>query len=398
MKRILYIEGNRDGTVGGSYYSLLYLIQGLDRSKYEPHVLFFESNRLIPEFAKVAVSVRVEDLRASNSDCCGSLVDVLRWPYELLVDVIARQPRIGRIIREVRPDLVHLNNGYSGMHDWMLACRLNGLRIIAHDRGTSCPCSLRTRMLVRLLDAVICVSESFRDNAVRQGLRVPFYRVYNGLDVHVSSLKHADTSSAEVRRSLGVSEGRVVLGMVGNILRWKGQAVVLRALRTIVRNHPDVVCVFVGDVPRGEEEYKRELEEYVLAHGLQDHVVFAGYRKDVADVLQTVSVLVHASISPEPFGRVILEGMAAGKPVVGTDAGGAAEIIVNGQTGLLVPMDDAPALAEALDSLLRDPARAIEMGRRGRRRVIEDFSAARMVGETERVYDKVFASRRNVLL
>jgi len=390
MKRILYIEANRDGTIGGSYYSLFYLIQGLDRSKYEPHVLFCQDNPLMPKFAGCAASVRVNDFRPSTSSPCRSLIDYARWPYDLAVDVIFKQPRINRIIRELRPDLVHLNNGYASLHEWMLACRLKGIPIISHDRGTGFPCSLRTKLFVRLLRAIISVSDSFRDNAVRQGLRVPVFRVYNGLDVHRVASTLDDEKLATLKRDLGIQGKPVVLGMVGNVVRWKGQMVVLQAIKRIVPEHPEIICVFAGSVARGEESYKRELDDYVRENRLEAHVRFTGYRSDIPDILQVVDILIHASIAPEPFGRVILEGMAAGKPIIGTDSGGTPEQIVEGETGLLVPMSDPEAMAAAMSRLLADLPAAREMGRRGRQRLEKEFSIEHMVAGVEEIYRGVF--------
>jgi glycosyltransferase involved in cell wall biosynthesis len=351
-------------------------------------VLFCQDNQLVPEFGRCAASVTICDFGPSDSRPCRTLVERVRWPYDLTADVLLKQPRIHRMIREIRPDLVHLNNSYSSLHEWMLACRLSATPVVAHDRGTPCPCGLRTRLFVRLLDAVICVSDAFHANLTRQRLSVRSFRVYNGLDPALQTSTMGEERAAVLRQSLGVQGRPTIIGMVGNFYRYKGQMVVLQALRSVVEEHPDVVCLFVGKVPRGEEQYREELDTYVREHRLEANVRFVGYRENVAEILAIVDLVVSASTIPEAFGRVVVEGMAAGKPVIGPDAGGVAEIIVPEETGLLVPVNDPRALSESVRRLVRDPAQAKEMGMRGRKRLEEHFSAARMVRETEQVYER----------
>lgn len=393
MKRILYIEANRDGTIGGSYYSLLYLLQGLDKSRYEPHVLFCQDNVLIPEYRKVVAQVYVNDFDPSISDLSHNWLESIKKPFRLFTEVLFKQPRLRRIIREIQPDLVHLNNGYSSMHEWMLACSLAGIPIVAHDRGTRYPATPRTKLFVRFLDATISVSDSYRGYLVKQDLKVKrIRRVYNGLDVDKMAKALDPQAAQSLRTEIGIPAGVPVIGIVGNIDTWKGQLIVLQAVQQLRRDYPDVIGLIIGPVSKGAEEYKAQLDRYVTDNGLQRNVVFTGFRRDVANVLSLLDVMVHASIEPEPFGRVILEGMALSKPIVATDSGGTVEQIVHGETGLLVPMGDADAMAAGIRQYLANPEQARAMGVRGRQRLVELFSIQRMVRETQQIYDEIFAA------
>lgn len=392
MKRILYIEANRDGTVGGSYYSLLYLLQRLDKTRYEPHVLFCQDNDLIPAFKKVTPHVYINDFGPSGSPVCRNWIEVAMQPSRLVTEVLLRQIPIRKILRRIKPDLVHLNNGYSVLHEWMLACYLHGIKVLSHDRGTRYPCSLRTRMFVRLLDATISVSESYRNNLIRQNLKVKrIRRVYNGLDVERMAERIDLEAIKSIRSELDLNGGVPVIGIVGNIDRWKGQMVVLQAVKRLKTKCPLIKCLIVGAVNRGAEGYKSELERYVAENGLEGNVVFMGFRQDIANVLSVMDVMVHASIDPEPFGRVILEGMALEKPIVATNAGGPAELITNGEDGLLVPMGDEVSMASAIDEFIGDMERARNMGKKGREKLEKLFSIERMTKETETIYEEIFA-------
>jgi glycosyltransferase involved in cell wall biosynthesis len=386
----LYIERNTDGTIGGSYYSLLYLLQGLDKTVYEPHVVFFEDNVLVPEFKKVTQYVYIQDDKTSYRRRKTRLG---RYLHLWFADIFLKYWQMKDFLNRIKPDLVHLNNGYSQIDGWVLACSHSKVKIISHDRGTPYPCSIRTKFFSRYLDAIISVSESYRNNVIDQGLKVKrACRVYNGLDMDKVMRSIDGNRLLEIRRELHIVGGNPVVGIVGNVDSWKGQMVVVKAINNIRKNYPNIKCLVVGAVCAGAENYQQELVKYVADNSLGENILFTGFRKDSIAVMNLLDVLIHASVEPEPFARVILEGMALGKPIIGTNSGGTPEQIIDGLTGLLVPMNDHNAMAEALCRYLSDMKKAKEMGDRGRRRLIEEFSIKRMVRETEKIYDDVFSS------
>src|SRR5262249_31786566 len=153
---------------------------------------------------------------------------------------------------------------------------------------------------------------------------------------------------------------------------WKGQHVALAAVAAL----PEVQLIVVGDAMFGERAYADDLRRRAKDLGIADRVHFLGFRTDVAYLMRMVDIVLHTSVAAEPFGRVILEGMLAERPVVATDAGGAREIVLNGLTGLLVPPGDPQALRVAMAELLPDAERRRGMGMLGRQRAIADFSPA----------------------
>jgi glycosyltransferase involved in cell wall biosynthesis len=133
------------------------------------------------------------------------------------------------------------------------------------------------------------------------------------------------------------------------------------------------------------------MHELARTLGIERSVEFTGFRNDVPDLIRGLDLIVHASTTGEPFGQVIVQGMAAGKPVVATNGGGVPEIVVDGTTGLLVPMDDAPALGAAICKLLAAPETAAAMGKAGRKRVLEHFTIEQSARKVEAVYAEVLA-------
>ena len=365
------------------------------KSKYEPHVLFYQDNVLIPEFKKVTPHVYVNDLNPSVSAPVRTLGDFVKWPYRLFRDIFMPQLKIRKILNIIEPDMIHSGNGYAALHEWMLACYLNKIKFIAHDRGTRYPCSMRTKFFVRFLDATISVSNAYMENLTRQNLKVKrIRRVYNGLDVEQMVAQNVGFDRNKLKAEFNISENGPIIGILGNIDRWKGQLVVLLAVNSVKKIYPNIKCLIVGPVCGGSEPYNAQLDIYINENNLSETVIFFGYRKDVPNILSILDILIHASIEPEPFGRVILEGMAAGKPIIGTNSGGTPEQIVDGETGILVPMNDDEGMAQAMLFYLNDMKRAKVMGEHETQRLIEMFGIKRMVVETEKVYEEIFPVKK----
>jgi glycosyltransferase involved in cell wall biosynthesis len=185
-----------------------------------------------------------------------------------------------------------------------------------------------------------------------QRVRPPEYNViYDGLDLEAF---RPTRDRDDVREELGIEADAPVVGVVGNIQPWKGQRVLLEALVELRTTHPRAVALIVGGAHRSGRGYADELRQFVTANGLEKNVVFTGARKDVGDLMNAMDVVAHTSVRGEPFGRVIIEGMCVGRPVVATRAGGVPEFVADGRNGLLVPAGDAGALAQVLRRLFDD--------------------------------------------
>ncbi len=180
------------------------------------------------------------------------------------------------------------------------------------------------------------------------------------------------SSSKDLRSSLGLPPKGAIIGIVGRFQRWKGIHVLIEAMPTILEKHPDTTCVVVGGKHSLEAEYPDFIDERIAALGLKNRVVLAGMQSNVQEWMQAMDIVVHAS-DREPFGLVVIEAMALGKPVIAGDSGGPTEIITNGINGLLAPYGDSDALAKAVIRYLDDPQYAGEVGVRARIRA-QEFS------------------------
>ena len=212
----------------------------------------------------------------------------------------------------------------------------------------------------------------------------PMRVVYDGFD----AARFLDTS-VDVPASgaeLGL-KGSHVLGVFGRITPWKGQDVVMRALAQV----PSVVALFVGEEEDGG--YAKELRLLASKLGIAERVRFLGFREDMPQLMRLVDCVVHASTNPEPFGRVIVEGMLAGRPVIATRAGGVPEIIEDGVSGILVPPGNPDELAAAIVRVLSDPVGTERLAQRGRARALELFNEKRMLREIEQSVNEIASAR-----
>lgn len=193
--------------------------------------------------------------------------------------------------------------------------------------------------------------------------------VYNAFSKSLYSEQTESQSYQHVRTSLGF-DNRPLIGLFGRLTPWKGQEIFLKALAMM----PDVQGVIVGSSMFGEEKYAEHLGHEILRLGLSDRVKMTGFRNDVPDLMQACDIIAHTSVAPEPFGRVIVEGMLAGKPVVATATGGPDEIIENGVTGKLYAAGDSEALYKSLNEIINNPHQSLLMAQRGKESARQRFS------------------------
>jgi glycosyltransferase involved in cell wall biosynthesis len=212
--------------------------------------------------------------------------------------------------------------------------------------------------------------------------------VYNGIDA-TPFAPSVLPPPQQTRDAFDLPAGPLV-GIFSRLAPWKGQHVLLEALSQL----PDVHGLLVGDALfRGDESYKTTLHRRAERLGVADRIHFLGFRDNIAELMHAVDAVVHASTEPEPFGRVIVEGMLARRPVIATRAGGAAEIIQHRQTGLLTSPGNADELSEAVDWLVSNPERASQLAEAGRQHALDRFSLDTMMTQISDVIYEVTSSR-----
>jgi glycosyltransferase involved in cell wall biosynthesis len=211
--------------------------------------------------------------------------------------------------------------------------------------------------------------------------------VYNGVEVS----RGDERRQAALRSDVGLRSGDIVAGVIGKIYAGKGQREALQAAAVLAPRYPRLKWLVVGAV--GDERYGRGLRAMVRSAGLGDRVLFTGYQPDLVNLMKIMTVVVIPSVV-ESFGRVALEAMAAGVPVVAVRAGGLPEIVVHGENGFLAETADPVVLADTLEFVLRNPDKAKAAADQGLRTVREKFSVELQVRAVERVLDEAVKSLR----
>lgn len=209
--------------------------------------------------------------------------------------------------------------------------------------------------------------------------------VYNGFDLDRFAAPSAERLD-ELQHELDIPASAPTVGVFGRLAPWKGQHVLIDALT----NLPDVHALVVGSpMFDGDDSYANDLRQRAKQKGVNRRVHFLGFRDDIPRLLHYVDIVAHTSVAPEPFGRVIVEGMLSGKPVIATRAGGPTEIIGEPKTGFLVPPGEPDALATAIQYLISHPERALSIGAAARASARERFSVNEMQRKVHEIVENV---------
>jgi glycosyltransferase involved in cell wall biosynthesis len=303
-------------------------------------------------------------------------------------------------VRELAPDLVHANTTRAGLAA-LPAGALGGPPVIVHQRdwvpeGMVAAGVLRT--IAAGASAVIANSGYVAGQIPRGRRATRVHTIHDAVDT-TGFEPDADVRD-RTRRELGLARGDAALAVVAQLTPWKGQEDAIRALAQLRPRHPQARLLLAGSAKFAapgarfdNPAYERDLRSLVSALGLEAEVAFLGEREDIPAVLAASDILLIPSWR-EAFGRIVVEGMAAGRPVVATSVGGPAELVRNGVDGLLVPPRRPELLAQAVGGLLGEPEHAAEMGERGRERARSELAVGRLVAEVVSVYDELVQASR----
>lgn len=382
MHRILYVEDAP--AVGGSAICLEELVRGLDRSRFEPFVLFAYDlaaraalgSAGIPNATLASIRGKPEPVPPEEREI--RLPGFKRresyrllWSLKsyLLVERECAGWLAGWIARE-RFDLVHTNNSLTANLAAIAAASRAGVPVVSHQRGYFRPTAFQ-RFAARGVDRFLCVSRSVADHYATQGLRRDrIVAVFDGIDV----------VSLQPRRR--AARERVLIGWAGRFVSWKGASILVDAAETILARRSDADFVIAGAGPE-LAGLRERIERSAI---LRDRVRLPGFRSDVRDLIAGCDVFVNTSVEPEPFSHSALEAIAFGVPVVASACGGLTEIVAHETSGLLFEPGNAGSLADALLKLLDDRDMRVRFGIEGRRRAEQMFSLERHVKTIEAVY------------
>lgn len=327
-------------------------------------------------------------------------VEVVVVPAATSVQAARRESGLGQaarssfavlsLLRRLRPlardaDVLYANSLKSLVIAAMLG-RLTRRPVIWHLRDmlteehySKANCRLTTRLASFAGARIITNSDATRQALIAAGGRADrAVTIHNGISPDALDAV-TDDDARQARAEFRLPDDHFLVGVFSRLSPWKGQHVLLEAMRGI----DGVSAIIVGDALFKEAEYRDRLRAMVKDLGLDGRVRMLGFRRDTPRLMKACDTVLHTSVSPEPFGRVIVEGMLARRPVIAADAGGATEILASPEQGIRVPAGDAGALAEAIIRLRDNPGLRQQLADGGRLRAEVAFSTGQMLRAIE---------------
>ncbi|MBI5374053.1 MAG: glycosyltransferase family 4 protein [Candidatus Schekmanbacteria bacterium] len=379
---------------GGSAENTLITVMNLDRGKYTPSLLY--GLTLSPDvkyFEKAKES-------ASEFSCIPDLVRKISPLHDLKAFY-----QIYSFIKKGNYQILHTHSSKAGiLGRW--AGWLAGVPVIVHTPhghvfyGYYVPLVSKLfvwaeKISALITDRIITLTERGKKEHIRFGVAKPdkFIPIHSGVDIGLIQRTDADKTSQcpkshiSLRETLSMPAGAIVAASMGRLSRVKGYEYFIKAGIILSKKYDDIYFAIAG-----EGELRENLEQIIKNAGAAERFKFAGWREDIGNFLNGADIFVLSSLN-EGMGKAIVEAMAAGLPVVGTDVGGISEIVVEGETGFIVPPGNAEAIADRIERLYLDKNLRSSMGERGRERAAL-YDTHSMVRKVESLYEEVLKEKK----
>lgn len=365
------------------------LVKYIDRSRFEPVVVFPYEGPLKKEIEDLGIKTVISGIERW-----------IRYPFESKIentDLRSRVRSIMEIIDRESPSVVHTNT--SVVLEGAVASRVRNIPHIwhinetldGHPELTPCmPLPFVYWVMSALSDRIVTPADTLKKQFFPVVDPSKLFTIYNGID----DKDYLTPGAISVRSEFGLSEKEIVAVTVAAVTERKGYPALLKAASLLKRKSPGIKFLWVGAAsPEALADFTAMTKEF----GLEGSVILAGFRRDFTRFIIASDILVHPSIN-EAFPMVILDAMAAGKPVIATDCGGVRESVADGDTGFMVPVNDPESLAEKIRLLAGDDRKRRSMGESGFRRFAENFSAKVYAKKFEELYTRITGAAKGAPL
>ncbi len=390
LKNILYVHANNQD-VGGADYCLFKLASELDRKRFRPVVCLSRETEIMDLYRKEGIRTYVIDMerikKSSNPF----------YPAKLLYRFFPTVNAIREIIRDENIDMVHGNDlldiygPVAGILEKKPTTQY--VRWILESPGWLK--TVITWIVYHINDRVMTVSDGVAKTMFSKNGRIRPGTVtcYDWIDME--KVGHGQ-KGGDIRKEFGIPEEAPLAGCVGRLDYWKGQEVYVKAAAIVLRKFPEARFLVVGGsvAGRGRESCQESLQTLARQLRIEDRVIFTGHRPDIANVMASLDIFVHSSITPDPLPGVVMEAMYCRTPVVGADAGGVPEEVENERTGFLYQPGEHWDMAHKICLLLKHPGLAQNMGVAGRKRITRIFEKQALCRRIENIYTKMIADYR----
>lgn len=362
--------------IAGAEMSLLGMLRNINREVFEPLVALSGPGPLVERIARLGVETVIipqQKLKPMNP------LPYLKTVFSLV-----------NLIRTRQIDLIHSNIGLSNQYG-VVAARLTDIPIICHIRDILSKRSFR-RMFLGYSDVLIANSHAVASSYAKYVAKSQkVVVIHNGVDL--KEFSPICTKSGVFRRKLGLPDDAFIVGHIARICPEKGQHTLIDAMARVAKTHSEVYALIAGNIADHiSDAFLMSLKQRVREQGLCERIIFTGFVDNIIELYADLDLVILPSLF-EPFGRTLIEAMAMEKPVIAAAVGGPLEVVVEGETGFLVPPNDPDKLAEALLKILQDKELAKRLGENGKERVKRFFTIEEYVRKNEQVYLELLNSK-----
>lgn len=402
--KILYVE-NGIG-YGGAAICLRHLVRNLDRNQYTPMVV---TGKTGPQYQEIAQEANWQYIPDRRFDTVGLKRTLAKksWPDRLpglrwlLIQCLARLDDIGNFLpffvqflivaSKFKPNLIHVNNEPLCNRAAIVTGKLLSIPVVCHIRGEQ-KGSWLMQWLFKLPDHFIPVSHWISESIGSVAGVHPDKRtvVYDGIALEDLDL---NADGMAFRNQFNIPKDAFAVGLVGLLIPWKGQRLFLDCANELKEKIPNLKMLIVGGTPEECQPYEQELRRIVADGNLESVVSFTGHVSDMPAVYNGLDAVLSASTSPEPLGTVVIECMAMGRPLIGPNHGGAAEMMDHDETGLLFTPGNKQHLIDSIYRLYNEKQLGKKLGKSAREKALEIFSVIEHVRKIQDIYQQLLDTK-----
>lgn len=397
-KKILILDTGKEW--GGGTNSLLELLKRIDKSRYRFTLLFYNNYKkgtdsdIKTEAEKLGVEFLILEQK-TQPVIAKTAKELLRLLFffskrlkkysVFLIDYHFRikqnAKKISGILKNHKIDLLYMNNQPSSNLEGIIAAKITGIPALQHSRIETTLNSFEVKAVNLWLKKMICVSEGVKNSFIRQGVdKSKCVVVYNGIAIETVP----KASRQDIRKIWGISDKDILIGAVGSLIKRKRIIDLIGAIALVVNRskHP-VKCMVIGKGPEKENLMTKANER-----SLDNRIIFTDFQSDAISYINALDIFVMPS-EKEGLPRVVLEGMLMGKPVIASNIAGPSELVVDGETGFLVPVGKTEVIAGAILRLIENPEMRKGMGERAMERAVRNFPIEKYINDVDDVFAEV---------
>ena len=383
MINILFLHAGAE--MYGADKVMLDLIKRLDKSKYTAYVILPTDGVLVDALKNEGINVTVMPY------------PIMRRKYFNPVGIVKYfgglkkyTKKITELARQWHIDVIHTNTAAT-LEGSFVSRKLKIPQLWSIHEIIVKPAIMyqfTSKLIAKYSSITITDSGAVKEHLEKSGCfkKDAVKVIYNGVDAKRFT---PESDCSYLYDEWNIPRNAPIIGMMGRVNSWKGQADFLKAANILMKRHPDLYTVFVGAAFEGEEWREKELADSIEASPYKDRIINKGYRTDSQGIYKLYDVFVLPSTNPDPLPTVVLEAMATGKPVVGYRHGGVCEMVKEGYNGLLAEVRNPEDLADKIDVLLKDKDLREKMGNNSRKRLLENFSIESYVQNYSEEYDRL---------